>query len=188
MKTKAIFQKIFTVLILVAFATSFGFTQGDSDVAFSSYLSKKSSTNLNQVNYENQSDIKDWMIDEMAFTNSAESAHIERWMVSHDDGMDELFDVYYYNTNWLFESEDLPNLYLADWMVEDQPSIVYSFHQYFQEVDVMQWMINCEQFVYEQEQDAIVLQNWMLETDGIEYSIENDKALDNWMLDQKYWY
>jgi hypothetical protein len=157
------------------------------DADYSGDLAVNYSGKLSQTNYESQSDIKDWMVDDLAFNNCAENAQIELWMVSNEENKEEWLDETNYNASWFYEVDDLSYLYLADWMVEDQPNIETSFAQNFEEVDMMDWMIESEPFVNEADVETIELQSWMVETGSVENFIDTEIALENWMLDQNYW-
>jgi hypothetical protein len=127
------------------------------------------------------------MVDDLAFNNCAENAQIELWMVSNEENKEEWLDETNYNASWFYEVDELSYLYLADWMVEDQPNIETSFAQNFEEVDMMDWMIESEPFVNEADVETIELQSWMVETGSVENFIDTEIALENWMLDQNYW-
>lgn len=187
MKTKAIFLKLVAGLVLIAMVHTVAFSQKNSISEYSKHLFSDISVMQKTVIFENNINIQDWMLDDLAFVFRSENEHMEDWMVMFDDYLDTWLVEAYYNTDWMFEADVLPALNIIDWMVEDMPNVGMSLTETLEDFEMMDWMLLDTHFGNVISDETIELQKWMLDADGIGSSYENDIALQNWMLDQKYW-
>lgn len=187
MKTKTIMLKFVIGLVLVAMVQTVALSQNSDAGSSSSFIACNNSVYSQVVVVDSNLNIKDWMVDDMAFDFRSEKANLEDWMIMYDNESDNLLIEECIGGNWVFDMDVLPTMELVDWMIEDQPYIDCHFSEMIDDVDLMDWMVIDDRFGKEIEDESVKLQQWMLHIDGIGEDKGNDLVLEDWMLDQKFW-
>lgn len=185
MKTKALYLKVIIGLAFVAMVNSVAISQenktGDD-------LKPANNSNSEQAVWDDdQLDIQDWMLDDLAFIYRSENPQIQEWMVKLVDNMESWNFDEYSDANMMMEYNYGSNMDLSDRLNEDKPYTDSAFPESFYSADMMEWMFD-EEFSSNQyiEEEPVEIQKWML-SDDISSNCDNDIVLQNWMLDQKCW-
>ncbi len=187
MKTKAIILKFVAALVLIAMVNTVSVAQRNGADKQNSYISLNYPAYTKIVVVENNMNIQDWMLDDLAFVFRSEDARVEDWMVRMEDGSEIWQNEEYLSTDWMFDADYNSTYYLVDWMVEEHAYIGYDYSESLSDLNMMDWMLEDHQFILNNETEPVELQKWMLNVDGNDFAVENEVSLQSWMLDQRLW-